>query len=175
MQHSAFAMSPALPDLEKLPVPVLLDIKKQLSATVERLPKEGLSYTAFLANLEHVNTMLAAKQGFDRVVADRLAAQFSMATNLPGGLAVELYETKGWDAAVEALLKEHDFVPQMGPVCLWSETEGGWWVHDFGWADSAFAAAGYPAQALLSSARAGESWMLWSQVQAQALAAPAEA
>lgn len=150
--------------LENMCVADLESVMAQLTATAP----VGLGSNPLhlgLLQTAYVQTLLDAKKGFDLVVANRLAAQFSMATGMPGLMAFEKYRDLGWDATLKVLLADHDFVPQMGPLCLWAENEGGWWVHDFGWADSPWAAAGYPPRAIASPASPLQGSTPWANEQ----------
>lgn len=162
--HSHIQVLAVRPEI--LDVAALMGLDVSLAEALRDESAGSRMHAMLSAQRSHTHTMLSAKQGLDSTVVNRLAAQFSMATNQPGSIAVQLYQERGWDGACEALLKEHDFLAQMGAVCLWSETEGGWWVQDFGWADSPWAAAGYAANFAGAPARPGESWVLWSDVKA---------
>jgi len=138
------------------------DLQSVMAQLVANAPVGQDSHPLDLPSLQtaYVQTLLNAKQGFNLEVGQRMAAQYSMATNKPAGLALAKYQALGWDAAMQALLAEDDFIPQIGPLCLWAESEGGWWVHDFGWADSPWAAAGYPPQSLASPDSSAHGWGL---------------
>lgn len=151
------------------------DLQSVMAQLVANPPVGRDSHPLDLNSLQtaYVQTLLNAKQGFNLEVGQRMAAQYSMATNKPAGLALAKYQALGWDAAMQALLAEDDFIPQVGPLCLWSELEGGWWVHDFGWADSPWAAAGYPPRSWATPALpfqgvtppvTGQVWVRWDSL-----------
>lgn len=164
---SKLQISPAAPPLDTQALADLLALTPLLDAALSEVPQEDPIHAVVQAQKAHVATLLAAKQGFDPEVASRLAAQFSQATDCPGASAIELYRTLGWDAALDKLRREYDFEPLMGPVCLWSDTEDGWWVQDIGWGDYPWAAAGFAAFTLTSPTKPGQRAVLWSQVQEQ--------
>lgn len=157
--------------LETLPVAALETLKAKLATTAAGLNADPLSLGSLQA--AYVQTLIDAKSGFHPDVAKRLAAQFALATKLPGLLALQRYRKFGWDATLKILLAECDFVPQMGPLVLWSEADGGWWAQDYGWADSSWAAAGYPPRSVTSPAapvqglgqeKPYQKWVRWDSI-----------
>lgn len=173
MEHTTHIAPESLSSdiLETMNVAALEAVKARLSAATKGLNADPLSLGSLQAAF--VQTLINAKSGYDTEVAKRLSAQFTLATKLPGLLALQRYRKLGWDDTLKILLAECDFVPQMGPLVLWSETEGGWWVQDYGWSDASWAAAGYPPRSVTSPAapvqglgqeKPQQTWMRWDSI-----------